>query len=256
MIDRRVFMGALAASVLARPAIARNNADYAPWTDLLGRYLRAGNDGVMRVAYGAWKKQGREQLAGFIKSLEAVDVQSLSKAEQFAFWVNLYNAKTIDIVLEYYPVNSIRDIDLGGGFFANGPWSAKLVTVSGRAMSLDDIEHNTLRKSWREPRVHYAVNCASIGCPNLQKRAFEAGNLESLLNAGASQYINSKRGVRLSEDGVIASKIYDWFGEDFGSSDDLYAHWLRYADEPLKLGLKNSPPIASYDYDWSLNDAG
>jgi hypothetical protein len=123
----------------------------------------------------AFKERGHGALKDYISTLVAVDPATLNRSEQFALLANLYNAKTIDIVLENYPVKSIKDISLGGGLFAaftGGPWKAKVLKMKGVALSLDDIEHGILRPTFRDPRVHYAVNCASVGCPNLGTEAF------------------------------------------------------------------------------------
>jgi hypothetical protein len=184
-----------------------------------------------------------------------VPVTSLSRAQQYAYWVNLYNARTIAVVLEHYPVASIRDIDLGGSFFGSGPWSARLITVEGEKLSLDDVEHRILRPLWRDPRTHYAVNCASIGCPNLATQAFTPANTKRLLDSGAKAYVGHPRGVSI-EDGVItASKIYDWFAEDFGDEAALRRHWSTYADPAKQAAIAAAQRIGRYAYDWSLNDA-
>ncbi|MBL6430454.1 MAG: DUF547 domain-containing protein [Alphaproteobacteria bacterium] len=176
--------------------------------------------------------------------------------DAFAFWVNLYNAVTLQVVLEHYPVASIRDIDLGGGFFSRGPWKKDLVTVESRALSLDGIEHGILRKRYKDARVHYAVNCASVGCPDLAPRAYTGAVLEAMLDAGARGFVNTPRGVRVEGAGIRASKIYSWFSEDFGSEAQLRAHWRRYARPDLAAAIEGARRIAGYDYDWSLNDAG
>ncbi len=97
--------------------------------------------------------------------LAATSADRLRRAEQFPFWINLYNALTVKVVLDHYPVEIIRDIDISPGLFADGPWGKKLVTVEGEALSLDDIEHRILRPIWKDPRLHYVLNCAALGVP-------------------------------------------------------------------------------------------
>jgi hypothetical protein len=187
-----------------------------------------------------------------------MDPNTLDGREQFAFFVNLYNAKTIDIVLDHYPVKSIKDISLGGGLFASlsgGPWKAKVVNVNGAALSLDDIEHGILRSRFRDPRVHYAVNCASIGCPNLSNEAYTGAKLDTQFDGAARSYVNSPRGFRFDGQALVASSIYKWFKDDFGGSNQgIVKHALKYADPDLgtKLGAVRS--ISGFEYDWSLND--
>ena len=134
------------------------------WDRLLQHYVRPGRDGINRLAYDTVTASDREALDGYINALAEVPVRALSQTEQLPFWVNLYNALTVRVVLEHYPVDSIRDIAISPGFFAQGPWGKKLITVEGVALSLDDIEHRILRPIWRDPRIHYAVNCASVSC--------------------------------------------------------------------------------------------
>ncbi|MCH9765168.1 MAG: DUF547 domain-containing protein [Alphaproteobacteria bacterium] len=232
--------------------------DHAAWNELLAKYIVAGSDGLNRVAYGKFKTEGHAQLKAYVTALERVDPATLDRPEQFAFWANLYNAKTIDIVLDHYPVKSIKDISLGGSFtslFTGGPWKSKVVKVSGTPLSLDDIEHGLLRKVFKDPRVHYAVNCASIGCPNLNITAFVGATLEMQLDAAAQAYVNSPRGVRVASGNVKASSIYKWFSEDFGDSDrGVLDHISRYAAPELKSALDGVSTISGYAYDWALND--
>ena len=145
-------------------------AEHSAWTVLLQKYVVAGADGLNRVRYAAFKSEAQPALKAYVKALEATKVTALDRAGQFAYWANLYNAKTVDIILDAYPVKSIKDISLGGGVVATitgGPWKAKVLNVEGQSLSLDDIEHKILRVYFKDPRVHYAVNCASFGCPNL-----------------------------------------------------------------------------------------
>ncbi|HRD74613.1 MAG TPA: DUF547 domain-containing protein [Hyphomicrobiaceae bacterium] len=232
--------------------------DHGVWARLLTEHVKPGADGLNRVDYKAFKAKGHTDLKAYIGSLVVVDVAKLDRPEQFAFWSNLYNAKTIDIVLDKYPVTSIKDISLGGGILASitgGPWKAKVVKVMGHDLSLDDIEHVILRAIFKDPRVHYAVNCASVGCPNLMTTAFTGAMLEAQLEAGAKAYVNHPRGIRVEGGRVYASNIYDWFKADFGgSADGVLKHVRVYADPALKQKLEGLTRIYDYGYDWSLND--
>ena len=155
--------------------------DHSAWDKLLETYIKADAEGLNRVDYAAFKRDGHAALKKYLLHLQAVDVTKLNQSEQFAFWANLYNAVTIDVVLAHYPVKSIKDIDISG-FFKDGPWGKKLVKVNAIALSLDDIEHKILRGLFRDPRIHYAVNCASVGCPNLGKHAFQGIELSAQLD--------------------------------------------------------------------------
>ncbi len=232
--------------------------DHSDWQDLLDAYLVPGQDGeANKVDYAslAANQDDRDKLELYITSLEAVEVDALNKNEQFAFWANLYNATTVRVILDHYPVSSIRKISISPGFFSTGPWGAKLVTVDGERLTLDDIEHRILRPIWKDPRVHYAVNCASIGCPNLPTKPFTGKTLEADLEAAARAYINSPRGASFRGSALRVSKIYDWYSEDFGKGTaDLISHLKSYAEGDLAEKLENTTRVQGYDYDWSLND--
>lgn len=233
--------------------------DHTAWDRLLQTHVKPGADGLNRIDYAAFRSTGHGDLKLYIRRLEAIDPQTLDRPEQFALLANLYNAKTIDIVLSNYPVKSIKDISLGGGLFAaisGGPWKAKVLKMKSVELSLDDIEHGILRPVFKDPRVHYAVNCASIGCPNIGTEAFTGAKLTTQLDAGARAYINSPRGARLTQNGLIVSSIYDWFKADFGGSDEgVLTHLRKYARPDLAVRLKTVASISNHAYDWSLNDA-
>ena len=160
-------------------------------------------------------------------------------------------------MLDHYPVDSIRDISISPGFFSVGPWGKKLIRIEGEELSLDDIEHRILRPIWKDPRIHYAVNCASMGCPKLMPRAFTAQNTEELLERGAKDFINSDHGARFeSNTRLVASSIYDWFQEDFGGTESgVIAHLREYARAPLIEKLSGVDEVYDFEYDWTLNDA-
>ncbi|MEQ8587223.1 MAG: DUF547 domain-containing protein [Thalassobaculaceae bacterium] len=233
--------------------------DWTRYDSWLARHVVAGTDGVTRIDYGAVSGADRAELSAVIDALQTVAVAGLDRDQQFAFWANLYNAVTLKVVLDHYPVASIKDIDLGGGVFGGGPWKAALVTVDSVALSLNDIEHRILRPIWRDPRIHYAVNCAAVGCPNLRGTAWHAETLERDLDAAARAFVNHPRGVRPSSgserDGLVVSKIYDWFAEDFGGDEaGVLAHLQRYAEGETAGFLAERRGIKGTAYDWSLND--
>jgi hypothetical protein len=236
---------------------SRASIDHAAWDAFLKTYLRPWSDGTTRVAYAAVTPDDRAGLAGYLERLAAAPVSALGRAEQFAYWVNLYNALTVKTVLDAYPVRSIRDITLTRGLFADGPWDAKLIAVEDEALALNDVEHRILRPIWHDPRVHYAVNCAAIGCPNLAPEAFKSANTEAILDAAAHAYVNHPRGVAADPrlGGLVVSKIYTWFAEDFGGEAGVIRHLLRYAEPELAARIRAAPKLADDRYDWALNDA-
>jgi hypothetical protein len=233
-----------------------NAIDHAPWSAFLAQYRHAGTDNIARVSYGTVTLEDREALEAYLDSLSTLEISSYSRDQQFAFWINLYNALTIRVVLDAYPEESIQDIDISPGFFSDGPWDAALHAIEGEEITLNDIEHRILRPIWNDARVHYVLNCASLGCPDLGASAFDAREIEMTLDDSARAYINSSRGVRVDAGALIASRIYDWFNEDFGDGeDDVIAHLRQYAEPGLAETLMASDSIDSYEYDWSLNDA-
>lgn len=231
--------------------------DHGPWAAFLSAYLVFDPElKLNRMAYGSVTGEDKARLADYIAELAALPVETYNRNEQLAYWLDLYNALTVELVLDHYPVPSIRDIDISPGLFDDGPWGAKLVAVEGVSLSLDDIEHRILRPIWRDPLIHYGVNCASVGCPNLAAVPYTGANVASLLAEGARAYVNSPRGAGLEGDRLIVSGLYDWYEEDFGGSEEnVIAHLEAYAAPGLKTILDRFPAIDGYRYDWSLNDA-
>jgi hypothetical protein len=231
--------------------------DHAPWDRLLKTYVPDIPAGANRVAYARVTQEDRTALDGYIDRLAAVNISGHARHEQLAYWINLYNALTVQVVLAHYPVASIRDIDISPGLFSDGPWGAKLVSVEGVALSLNDIEHRILRPIWRDPRIHYGVNCASIGCPDLRPEVFTGARVEQQLTEAARAYVNDPRGVSIEDGNVTVSKIYDWFIEDFGGDEDgVIDHLLDFAKPALAVELRRIGKLYDTSYDWSLNDAG
>ncbi len=223
--------------------------DHGPWDRFLKTYIKNGPDGVNRIPYGRVNEADRKGLGRYLAGLKSAPVRRLNRNQQRAFWINLYNALTVQLILRSYPLDSIRDID--------DPWDRKRFEVDGKALSLNDIEHRILRPIWRDARIHYAVSCASIGCPDLQPAAFTAANTEALLDGAASTYVNHRRGARLEDGRLIASKIYAWFSDDFGGTEEgVIRHLRRYAEPPLAGALEGRTAIDDYEYDWRLNGAG
>ncbi len=234
------------------------DCDHSAWDSLLARHLRPPHSGPSRLAYAAFSAADRALLAGYLGALQRRGVAGLNRAGQFAFWLNLYNAQTVAVVLEHYPVGSIRDISLGGGVRASllgGPWQKRLMRVDGIRLCLDEIENAILRRLFRDPRLHYALNCASIGCPSLMPRAFTAEGLEATLQTAARDFIASPRGVAFGPRGPVVSQIFEWYARDFGGTDRmLLQHLACHAEEPLRSQLLDAKKIAGYQYDWGLND--
>jgi hypothetical protein len=240
---------------LAHDVQSQTRIDHKAWNRFLEKYLISDHpSGINRFRYAAVTTQDRKELEDYLKRLQGVQVSGLNRAEQKAYWINLYNALTVKVILDHYPVKSIRDIKISPGLFKFGPWGAKLATIEGEQVTLDDIEHRILRPIWKDNRVHYAVNCASIGCPNLQPEAVTSANTEGLLEKGAREYVNHPRGARIERNRLNLSNIYKWFREDFGGSkEEVIQHLLKYAEDPLAESLKDFRGKIKYEYDWALN---
>lgn len=227
----------------------------AAYDDLLARYVSdPDSQGLTHFNYGALKDSPEDMkvLETYIVALEVKHPESFTVPEAVVFWANLYNALTLRVVTQNYPVRSIRNIRSG---FRPGPWKRKLTIVGGKPLSLDDIEHGILREKFPSPMIHYMINCASIGCPNLLNRVWRAERLEADQIQAARAYINSPRGVKITPSGLELSSIYKWFAEDFGRDDaSILAHVRTYAAPELERQIDQGAVISGYDYNWALND--
>lgn len=229
--------------------------DHGAWTAWLQKYVDVSHpSGITRVRYTAVTPEDRQTLEKYVHTLQQVAISTYQRPQQQAYWINLYNAFTVLLVLQHGPVASIRDINLSNDFFSKGPWQARALRIEGEEVSLDDIEHRILRPIWRDNRLHYALNCASLGCPNLLAKAYTPDMMETLLDAAARAYINHPRGVRFEREQLYVSSIYIWFQEDFdGDTAGVITHLQRYAQEPLAEQLRNYRGVLKHAYDWQLN---
>jgi hypothetical protein len=230
--------------------------DHAGWERFLVGYLRIGADGVHRVAYGEVTPADRAALDGYIDQLAAVPIGTYNRVEQMAYWINLYNALTVRLVLDHYPIASIRDIDDTPRPLSGGPWDDPLVEINGTPVSLNDILHRILRPIFGDPRVHYAVSCAALGCANLQPEPFRGDDLEHQLSKAAMAYVNHPRCVSVEDDKLGLSSLYRWYREDFGGSDAAVIHHLMGLANPrLAMSLQQFDRLGADGFDWRLNDA-
>ena len=236
--------------------------DHSVWQIFLDKYLVTNPliaespkiSGINRVRYAGVSKIDYGLLKNYLTSLEDIPVSNFSRPQQRAFWINLYNAATLNLILEHYPLESITKISFS--FFSFGPWDEELLSVEGEELSLNDIEHRILRPIWQDTRIHYALNCASLGCPNLLPQAFTELNTESLLEQGAHDYINHPRGANVQDDSLILSKIYDWYQADFGGNEDgVLLHLQQYSTKEWLKSLQTEELKIEYQYDWRLNAA-
>lgn len=230
------------------------------WDALLKRHVVLSDGGkASRVDYaGVLREHGA--LKAYLATLSAVRASEFgawSKPQRMAFLINAYNAFTVEKILQRYP--DIRSIWDFGKIFGN-PFKDEFFNLFGRPYSLDGIEHDTLRRrgAYDEPRVHYAVNCASIGCPMLREEAYVAERLERQLEEQAERFLADRKRNRLRADGTLeVSKIFDWFKEDFGVRERYFARYARWlADDAAgrQRIAEGRAPLEFLDYDWTLND--
>ena len=228
--------------------------DHSAWDRWLKQFVVNHPSGINRVRYQDIRSDDQKLLKTYLQNLQGVSISTYNRKEQLAYWINLYNALTVELVLSRFPVASIRDINISPGLLARGPWGAKLATVENEKLSLDDIEHRILRPIWQDERIHYAVNCASLGCPHLQPAAYTGETTAAQLDKGAKEFINHVRGVTLTAGKLKVSSIYVWFQEDFGGdAEGLMEHWRQFANPPLAAALEKYQGGLTHDYDWRLN---
>lgn len=256
---------------------------HAAWTNLLGRYVR---DGF--VDYAGLKKDGQADLGAYLRSLESVcrgHYDTWTRERKLAYWINAYNAYTVRLILNHYPLASIRKIGLLPGAAFREDF-IPLTGLRGKTLSLNDIEQEILRKDFSEPRIHFAIVCASKSCPTLRSEAYRAADLDRQLDEAARGFIrdSSKNRFDAASHKLYLSSIFKWFREDFERADSLrelvgvrgaseprsgaraprdqstraaktlHEFVARYADEPTARAIRSgSVSIEFLDYDWSLN---
>ncbi|WP_394330919.1 DUF547 domain-containing protein [Hymenobacter glacialis] len=176
---------------------------------------------------------------------------SWSKNDQMAYWINAYNAYTIRLVLDHYPVQSIKDIGSKIKIpFVTTPWAIKFFSIGGEKTSLDNIEHGILRKKFDDPRIHFALVCASISCPRLRNEAFTASELEKQLEDQARDFVNDPTKNKIGKSTAQLSKYFDWYKGDWEKSGQSVAKWVnRYSKTKMSTNAK----VGYLDYNWNLN---
>ncbi|MEM7763199.1 MAG: DUF547 domain-containing protein [Pseudomonadota bacterium] len=224
--------------------------DHAEWQRFLNRYLVAAFSDLNRVDYAAVKAHGRATLRHYLDTMTGTDISRYNRREQMAYWINVYNALTIDVIVDAYPLDSI--LDLNGG---QGPWDTPLFQSSSDRLTLNDIEHRILRGLWNEPRIHFAVNCASVGCPDVQPIAFTGDNLEAQLTLAARSFLATPRAIAIRGNELRLSSLFNWYRDDFASSERaLLASLAVLADARTAALLRSWSGRIGYEYDWRLND--
>jgi len=231
--------------IWVRPAWAAPTVDHHLYAELLKAYV---NDGV--VDYRGFKNH-EAKLDRYLHMLAKTDTRALSRNEQFAFYINAYNAWTIKLILSDYPgIKSIKDL----GSIFKSPWKKKIAHIDGKVLTLDNIEHDILRSRFKDPRIHFAVNCASKSCPPLLSKPYEGDILDEQLTQVTEKFINNPEYNRLKGNTLYVSRIFDWYADDF--NDDIVGFFLKYARGKTLAKLKENRSeidVEYLDYDWSLN---
>lgn len=218
------------------------------WDQLLKVHVSA--DG--KVNYKGFIKD-KAKLEQYLNSLSAnaPDRSTWSKNEQMAYWINAYNAFTVKLIADNYPTQSIKD--LGPKLkipLISDVWHYKFFKIGGKESSLDEIEHSILRKEFEEPRIHFAINCASVSCPPLLNEAFVPNKLESQLQKVAVNFINDPQRNKISTESAQLSSIFSWFKGDFTKNGSL----VDFINQYSKVKLKSNAKVSFMDYDWNLNE--
>ncbi|MDY6791783.1 MAG: DUF547 domain-containing protein [Thermodesulfobacteriota bacterium] len=231
--------------IVGLTATAAQGLDHSLYAGLLKKYVNHG-----AVNYQGFKN-AESVLDQYLKKLQKVDSKMLSRNEQFAFYINAYNAWTIKLILSGYPgVKSIKEL----GTLFKSPWKKKICRIDGKIMTLDDIEHGILRPEFKDPRVHFAINCAAKSCPPLRSEPYHGDALDQQLDEMTGAFINHLESNRLENHMLYVSSIFKWFKEDF--NNDIIGFFLKYAKGDLKGQLeadKEKIKVKYLDYNWSLN---
>lgn len=219
--------------------------DHDDWTVLLKKHVR---DGKLDYSGMIADSTAFNKYLHSLKSALPND-KNWSREQQFAYWINAYNAFTVKLIMDNYPVNSIKDIK-GGLAFVNSVWDIKFIEIEGQTFDLNNIEHGILRDQFKDPRIHFAINCASISCPALLDEAFTADKIEEQLDLATTVFFFDRTKNKFSTSEAKISKIFKWFKKDFTDQQSLREFLGKHAPFPITDQTK----ISHLDYDWNLND--
>ena len=232
----RLFYTVLLFLCFVHPLLGQKSIHYL-WTQELKQWV----DGSGKVDYKAWK-QNPKRLKTYLKTLEENPPQKYwSKNDSLAYFINAYNAVTVDLILTHYPLKSIRRLGM--------PWRRKLFVLGDKKVSLGHLEHQILRKM-KDPRIHFAINCASASCPKLENTAFESANVQARLEEVTKNFLNDPLKNKLDSNPVYLSKIFFWFSSDFGNKKEKMEFINRYS--PIQVSSLTK--VKYLEYDWSLNE--
>ena len=217
------------------------------WDELLKAHVR--EDGL--VDYQGFQRDN-EKLQKYLTILQdSAPNNKWGESDQIAYWINAYNAFTVDLILRNYPLESIKDIGSSVQIpFVNSPWDIKFINIGGKKYDLNNIEHNILRKNFEEPRIHFAIVCASSSCPKLRTEAFTGERLDEQLTEQAREFLSDPSRNVLAQNKIQISRIFKWFGGDFEKKGSIQEFIDQYSDVDVNSGAQ----IEYLEYDWGIND--
>jgi hypothetical protein len=231
--------------------------DYAGWNELLAKYY----DPLRGMDYKALKARDKAALDRLRRQMAQVDTSRLARPEQLAYWINLYNISVVGIVVDNYPIESIRDLSTDLITRLN-VFKKPSVAVRGGKLSLDAIENEKLRAAFTDPRIHFAINCAAVSCPPIRREAYLGARVGEQLDDQARWFLNGPHGVRLEQDGdsliVHTTKVMDWFADDFerwGGGRVAFLKKYLAPETRRRLEAAQDVELEFDDYSWKLNDA-
>ncbi|MEM9887727.1 MAG: DUF547 domain-containing protein [Bacteroidota bacterium] len=209
---------------------------HSTWNTLLQKYVSS----TGKVNYAGIKGE-KGKLDTYLDNLKSnPPSNSWSRNQKLAYWINAYNAFTVKLIVDNYPVRSITDLHGGK------PWDVEWINIDGKNYSLNNIEHDIIRPQFNEPRIHFAVNCAAKSCPPLLNKAWTADNLNTYLNMQTRKFINNPSTNKINANSVQVSKIFDWYGNDFGNL-------INYLNKYSKTKIKEDADVSYLEYNWQLN---
>lgn len=232
------------------PGVSAGTFDHSKFDQALKKYV----DDKGLVDYNSIAKDSG--FSEYVQSLQDARVEEFSRDGQLAFWINGYNAVTIDKVIKKKPKKSVRETFIPGVWTATKFFTSREHIVAGKRLSQDDIEHEILRKQFKDPRIHFAIICASMGCPPLPRIAYTEENVQTRLEEETQKYLNSPRGTRIdrAENTLHVSKLFDWFATDFiQKSGSTLAFMRLYLNEETLSFSERDPKISYLEYNWALN---
>ncbi len=217
--------------------VTAQNLDHSLWSEILESSVKKNGT----VNYNALKEND-SNLNAYLNLFKNVKpTKNWTKADKLAYWINAYNAFTVKLIIDNYPLKSIKDL--------NSPWDKKFILIGGKLLSLNYIEHEILRKM-NEPRIHFAIVCASVSCPKLQNTAFEASNIEDQLTNATKEFLADTTKNNLSQNSIKISKLFKWFSSDFKQEGSLIDFLNKYSEITISQRARKRYK----DYDWNLNE--